>query len=329
MPGKVAIVHTRVNRNDFPSEVQYLTEKDSREEATLVGKYLDRLSVKYKLISASENIFKSLKDYKPDMILNMTGSISGKEYLSALVPGIAEVLNIPCTGSSFRAEVMAFNKSYLKSRMSGRGLTVPEGYLINRKSGDFPQNLPLPAIVKLNSIHGSVEINREAICQTRNQAKKRALYLMKKYHDDILIEEFIEGEEFSVICFENKGVKVYAAKNIFGPENNPRSFASFDYQWDEVEIGFEKFEDYQLTELAIKGFSATGMRDYGKFDVRRNSSGTYYFIDGNTNPAFGPKEGDCALGTVLDLYGISFEEVLKMLFTNVSRRLSSASQKVR
>ena len=119
----------------------------------------------------------------------------------------------------------------------------------------------------------------------------------------------------------------FRRKNIFGSDNNPRSFASFEYQWDEQEIGFQKYHDPILSDLAVKGYHACGMRDYGKFDVRQNREGTYYFIDGNTNPAFGPKESDCALGTVMDLYGFSFEKVLIMLFTNVNQRLSPASRK--
>ena len=58
------------------------------------------------------------------------------------------------------------------------------------------------------------------------------------------------------------------------------------------------------------------MDDYAKFDLRLDESGRYYFIDCNANPAFGPKELDIAIGTILDLYGITFEEVLKRIITN-------------
>ncbi|KKS98742.1 MAG: D-alanine-D-alanine ligase, D-alanine-D-alanine ligase [Candidatus Gottesmanbacteria bacterium GW2011_GWA2_43_14] len=326
-PSKVAVVHSEVKREYFPTVAQYLTEKDSEKEALAVAGYLKKLGIGFKLMAADENIFASLKKYRPEIILNMTGSVAGKEYLATLVPAAAEVLGIPCTGSSFQDETLAYNKSYIKKMMSEAGIPVPKAHLITVNSQQFPQDLSYPSIVKLNSIHGSVEINKEAVCNTAEQVKKRIRYLQIKYHDAVLVEEFIEGEEFSVICFDRPGLEVYAAKNIFGSDNNPRSFASFEYQWDEQEIGFQKYHDPILSDLAVKGYHACGMRDYGKFDVRQNREGTYYFIDGNTNPAFGPKESDCALGTVMDLYGFSFEKVLIMLFTNVNQRLSPASRK--
>ncbi len=61
------------------------------------------------------------------------------------------------------------------------------------------------------------------------------------------------------------------------------------------------------------------MADYGKFDVRLDSSGRYYFIDCNSNPAFGPKELNVAISSILDLYEISFNEILKRLLLNTLR----------
>ncbi|KKU09479.1 MAG: hypothetical protein UX14_C0045G0011 [Parcubacteria group bacterium GW2011_GWF1_45_5] len=61
------------------------------------------------------------------------------------------------------------------------------------------------------------------------------------------------------------------------------------------------------------------MSDYGKFDIRIDQSGRYYFIDSNSNPAFGPKELDIAIANILGLYNISFPEILKRLLLNTMR----------
>ena len=71
------------------------------------------------------------------------------------------------------------------------------------------------------------------------------------------------------------------------------------------------------TKQAIKkAFEVLKMEDYAKLDIRLDQSGRYYFIDPNANPAFGPKESFCALGTIMDLYGIDFNEILKRLAIN-------------
>ena len=61
------------------------------------------------------------------------------------------------------------------------------------------------------------------------------------------------------------------------------------------------------------------MADYGKFDIRLDASGRYYFIDCNSNPAFGPKELDVAIANILDLYDVSFYDILKRLLLNTLR----------
>jgi hypothetical protein len=45
----------------------------------------------------------------------------------------------------------------------------------------------------------------------------------------------------------------------------------------------------------------------------------YFFIDTNCNPAFGLKELDMAMAVILDLYGVTFTEILKRLMLNSVR----------
>ena len=71
--------------------------------------------------------------------------------------------------------------------------------------------------------------------------------------------------------------------------------------------------------MVFKAFDVANMSDYGKFDIRLDEAGRYYFIDSNCNPALGPKELDMALSVILDLYGVSFYEMLKRLVMNTMR----------
>lgn len=82
---------------------------------------------------------------------------------------------------------------------------------------------------------------------------------------------------------------------------------------------FSDLIDPLLKEYVKKAFDVCTMYDYGKFDVRLDQSGRCFFIDTNCNPAFGPKELDMALSVILDLYGISFYEILKRLILNTVR----------
>ncbi len=114
------------------------------------------------------------------------------------------------------------------------------------------------------------------------------------------------------------------AEKVFEDSTEKYNFSNFDYQWrDDYSHGsyhYEKYNDETLKALVKKAFDATKMEDYGKVEIRIDSSGRYYVIDNNTNCAFGPKEMQVALGTILEtLYGVSFTEILKRLILNTSR----------
>ena len=74
---------------------------------------------------------------------------------------------------------------------------------------------------------------------------------------------------------------------------------------------YAKYDDNLLKDYVKKAFDVCKMKGYGKFDVRLDSSGRYYFIDPNSNPAFGPKERSVAMASILDMYGVSFTEILR------------------
>jgi len=114
---------------------------------------------------------------------------------------------------------------------------------------------------------------------------------------------------------------VYLAEKVFRETNDPMQFATFDDQWGEENDSFTyaKITDSNLCDLVKKAFAVTKMEDYGKFDIRLDQSGRYYFIDCNSNPAFGPKELTVAMALILDLYDVNFVEILKRLMANTMK----------
>ena len=80
---------------------------------------------------------------------------------------------------------------------------------------------------------------------------------------------------------------------------------------------YVKYEDPLLRDYVRRAFDITDMLDYGKFDIRIDASGRYYFIDSNANPAFAPKEIGTAMGFVAQgLYNVSFTDILRRIINN-------------
>src|SRR3989338_5717191 len=318
----VGIAYSDVKREYFPTEAQYLTEKDAEEDAKLIASYLERLGVTVSLYPGDAELPERLNKNRPDFVFNLVDSVKGNEYLSSTIPAVLELLDLPYTGAGILGVSLDHNKFVIKKLFEQNGLPIPHYQLFNSYSDPIDSTLRFPLISKLNEIHGSVEITEDAVSENEKHLRDRLKFLIKTYDQPVLVEEFIVGREITAILLEGLNRKVYLAEKVFTKENGKYIFATFTDQWMESEIEpfeYQKFNDPILKEYIKKAFEVTEMFDYGKFDIRLDQSGRYFFVDANSNPAFGPKELECAIANILDLYEVTFIEILKRLIENTMR----------
>ncbi len=322
LPEKIGVVHSHVKEEYFPTRAQYITEKDAIKDASRVGAYISKLNMKPVLIPANNKLPLKLTSEKVDMVINLADSFKGNEYLSSSIPGVLELLEIPYTGADILGKSLDTNKFLIKKLLQQNGIPIPNYQLFNTDNESLNSTLRFPLISKLNEIHGGVEITKDAISENEKHLRSRLKYLIKTYKQSVLVEEFIVGREITGILLEGLNKKVYLAEKIFNKADEKYIFATFEDQWVKKGLAtftYKKYKDPILKEYIKKAFDVVKMYDYGKFDIRVDESGRYFFIDSNANPAFGPKENDCAMSYILDLYAVPFIEILKRLILNTLR----------
>ena len=325
VPERVGIAYSDVRRSYFPTEAQYITEKDAEQDARLIGEYLATLGISVQLHPGDANLPGRLRKNKPELVINLVDSVKGMESLASAVPGVLELLDIPYTGADILGLSLDTNKFLVKKLLQQNGVPVPYYQLFNSPEDLLDPIIRFPLISKLNAIHGSVEITREAVSENEKQLRKRLRNLIRIYKQPVLVEEFISGREITAIVLHEKKKKVYLAEKVFTHPESKYVYLTFEDQWltgANIAFHYAKYSDPLLKEYVKKAFDVIKMRDYGKFDIRLDQSGRYFFIDSNCNPALGPKELDMALSVILDLYGISFYGILKSLILNTVRDIS-------
>lgn len=319
LPEKIAIIYSDVQREYFPTEAQYITEKDAEQDAHLIAEYLESQGVSVLLHPGNAMLPEWLRANDPAMVINLVDSVKGTESLASAIPGVLELLDIPYTGADILGLSLDTNKFVIKKLLQQNGVPVPNYQLFNTPEDYLDPAIRFPLISKLNAIHGSVEITANAVSENEKQLRKRLRYLIRTYKQPVLVEEFICGREVTVIVLQEKKKKVYQAEKVFTHPEKKYLFLTFEDQWlshDHAAYHYKKYEDNLLKEYVKKAFNVTRMSGYAKFDVRLDQSGRYFFIDTNCNPALGPKELDVALSVIMDMYGISFHEILRRLITN-------------
>jgi len=321
-PRKIGILHSEVKREYFPTETQYITEKDAEHEAKVIASYLQNMGITTQLFLGRPESVADILAFAPDMIFNLVGSINGQESLSATIPGMLEALDIPYTGANMLGESLSYNKFLVKRLLQSHGIPTPVSQLFPSVNTPLNPELRFPLITKLNEIHGAVEVSINAISHNEKHLRERLKFLIDTYDQPVIAEEFIAGQEYTAIVLEGGNTKVYLAEKVFTKKDDPMQFATFEAQWEGSEDSYTyiKVNNHQtLIDQVKKAFLVLKMADYGKFDIRIDQAGRAFFIDSNSNPAFGPKELDVAMANILDLYDISFVEILKRIINNTMR----------
>lgn len=319
-PPSIVILYSDAKREYFPTEQMYIAEAEVKNRAEVVSKYLIKMGIKVTLLAGDNQVSRNLEKIKPDMIINLVDSVRGIEELCCAVPGILEVINIPYTGTGILGLSLSTNKFLTKKLLEQSGVPVPRYQLFSSPTQALGK-LRFPVISKLNSVHGSVDINKDAISEDEKSLRKRLRYLIKTYEDDVLVEQFIQGREFSAILIEGVKKKIYIGEKIYEGswKNEKYKLATFDAVWGGGDsFHYKKFRpDAKLQKYIRAAYDALKIEDYAKFDVMRTKNGRYYFIDSNPNTALGPhKDLQCEIGTILELHGIPFSEVLRRLIKN-------------
>lgn len=324
----VAVAYSHVEREWFPTEEAYLAEQEVEERALEVSKELEALGVPVRLYQADARFLTNLLVDRPNLVLNLVDTLRGKDMLQTSVPGALEMVDIPYTGAGMRGLVIGNDRNMFKQLLLANEIPTPKYQFIQRAATKINSELGLPLIVKLNESGGSVGIDNAAVKETIKAAQQQVENLLSTYKVPVIVEEFIDGPEITVVVFEDSRRKhVFMGRKIFKSRpDGKHEFTSIEsynepdaYHYDPVtdEALVRKIDQY-----VARAFSVLHLKDYAKFDIRVDeATGTPYFTDCNPNTAFGPSLGLPFTEVLETLYGVQFKTVLAALISKYAKKI--------
>jgi D-alanine-D-alanine ligase len=120
--------------------------------------------------------------------------------------GYFDMLHIPYTSCDCATSALTFNKRYTVSIAGASGINVSNSILLFKQNFQSPdelvKNLKFPVFVKPNNGGSSIGMSKvNAPSEELGKAIEKAF----KEDDQILVEEFIDGREFTIGVFKAKG----------------------------------------------------------------------------------------------------------------------------
>lgn len=236
---------------------------------------------------------------KFDRVFNILhGTKGGGE--DGILQGFCEAMNIPYTGSDVLGSALSMDKIRTKQVWLSLGLPTPR--YVRLAVGDdvhaAARSLGLPVIIKPSCEGSSVGVSR-----VFNDADlDAAVELAARYPGEMLMEQLIEGGEYTIGVLEGKAL---ASIHIV-PAGEYYDYHS-KYISDETQYicpGLPEAEEKIVQGYAEKAFAGVGCRGWARIDFMRDKNGGIYLLEANTAPGM---TSHSLMPKSAKAYGIDFE----------------------
>lgn len=306
---KKIILLYNLNRHQF----DYETEFDS--EYTIDSIY-NSLKDNYKIIKVeADKEFKWIKkvnDLTPDLIFNICEGYNGPARESVYA-AILEQYKYNYSGPDSTNLLVCHNK-YLSKNILKNDILVPFGYVIENKKEIFSIDIKhYPCIVKFNSEGSSLGMTSKSVVNNFQELEEQVNSLFNQYNKNVLIEEYIDGKDISMIYVEGLGA--------LGPCEVKCDSMFYDYEMksekdDTVEIATMDGNYKKLKEIVSLIAKKLDIKGYAKLDFRIKGN-KFYLIEVNAQVSFHP-EGEFITCAKKD--GYTFDEIINHIVNHAIKK---------
>jgi D-alanine-D-alanine ligase len=251
-------------------------------------------------------VFTHLRAMRPDVVFNLCESLSGDPRNEPTIPALLDVFGMAYTGADTVALGLCLHKRRTKDVLLGRGVpTPPSLFLRGEQDLDQIRGLDYPWFLKLAHEDASIGVEETNVVADEAALIARARRMWSEWGQALLAEKYIEGREVNVTLLgEGDDPAVMPLHEIdFAkmPAGRPH-IITYAGKWDENHVDYAGTKPVPLRdadpelcaaiEKAARGaWSATGLRDYGRVDLRLDAEGRPWVIDVNPNPDISPDAG--------------------------------------
>ena len=285
----------------------------SLDTGNQVANELKKKGYKIKISEPDENLFRNLRNFKPDIVFNALHGQFGED---GYIQSVLEKFKIPYTHSGVIASSIAMDKEISKKIFIKNKINTPKFFIYSYelKKIDLIKKiktkLKFPVVVKPLNEGSSVNV---FICNKKNLFKK--INYLKNYKK-IMIEEFIGGREIQAAIMGNiklGAIELKPKRKFYDYEAKYNSNAKTEHIIP-VDLPSNKLD--HVMNMAFKAHKIIGCKGITRSDFKYHQ-GKFYLLEINTQP------GMTKLSLVPEIAaykGISFFELIKWILKDASKK---------
>lgn len=272
--------------------------------AQAVAAALPAAGYRLALLPFQGDVEQALAPYSPRewAIFNLAEGLEGRLFEEARIAWALEAMGYRFTGANGDALARSTHKARAKACLTAAGVPTPPWRLF-RHPDEVVAALSFPLIVKPVAEDASLAIDPEAVVHTPQALRERVDYVVSRYRQAALAEQFIAGREFNISLWGDPVEVLPLAEVDFAAFADPcQRIVSFDAKWEEDSFAYRHTPvvcpavvapalEQAITAVARRAWVALGCRGYARVDIRLAGDGTPYVLEVNCNPDISPDAG--------------------------------------
>ena len=222
------------------------------------------------------------------------------------IQSLLDKRKIPFTGSGVDASSLCIDKAHTKDVWLKHELPLSPSIVATQGKPIDPIDFPLPWAVK-----PTLEGSSIGITKVENKSElNMALELAWQYNDEALIENWIEGDEYTVAILGNQAlpsIKIISDHDFY--DYDSKYFSNKTEYLCPSDLSDQ--QEKNIREIAMKAFNLTGASGWGRVDFILDKDKNPYLLEINTVPGM---TSHSLVPMAAKAAGMNFEQlVLKIL----------------
>ncbi|MDO4338777.1 MAG: D-alanine--D-alanine ligase [Eubacteriales bacterium] len=197
-----------------------------------------------------------------------------------------DLMGVKYTGTGYLSSAMAMDKGITKQIFQMHHVPTPKGTTME-KSGQTTDlkalGMEFPVVVKTCCGGSSIGVYIVKSQQEYEKALKDAF----SYEDEVVIEEFISGTEYTVAVVDGQAypiVEIVPCEGFYDYINKYKPGATRETCPAPLSAELTK----EMQECAVQGYRALGLEGYARLDFIMTDDGRMYCLEANTLPGMTP-----------------------------------------
>jgi D-alanine-D-alanine ligase len=256
---------------------------------------------------------------KWDLVFNIAEGLYG-DGRESVIPAILDQYKIPYVFSGPVILGISLNKHLTRLIVSAAGVPVSPGMLISEPKDVEKCKLEYPLFIKPVSEGTGKGITEKSLVNSPAELKEMAEYLLKRFDQPALAEEYLPGREFTVgVVGSGDEAVAIGGMEIECKDNLPYS-VEFKENYQEYCKYFPMAKELmgECNALALDVWKALGGVDGGRVDVKADRNGRMCFMEVNPLAGLHPVHSD--LPILSRMTGIEYQELIEIIMRSAIKR---------